>query len=77
MSENAGQPSLVEMRQSTRFEFENQQVDDGPLLNQFALDIPWTFTYHTHARAKKISSHGRCVSCCEAWVERDIQENFL
>jgi hypothetical protein len=77
MSEYAGQQSLVQMRQSTRFEFENQQVDDGPLLNQFALDIPWTFTYHTHARAEEIISRGCCVSCCGAWVERDIQEKFL
>jgi hypothetical protein len=44
---------VVEMRKSTSFEFENQQVGDRIIRNQFALDIARTFTYHTHARAKK------------------------
>lgn len=77
MIEKSVSHGVVEMRQSTRFEFENQQVDDRVTRNQFALDIAWAFTYHTHARAKELRSHGGCVSCCRAWVERDIQENFL
>ncbi len=77
MIENSGSQCVVEMRKSTSFEFENQQVGDRILHNQFALDIARTFTYHTDARAKELRSHGGCVSCCRAWVERGIQENFL
>lgn len=77
MIENSGLDCVVEMRKSTSFELKNQQVGDWIIHSQFTLDIARTFTYHTHARAKKLRSHGGCVSCCRAWVERDIQENFL
>lgn len=58
MRENSGSRCVVNMRQSTSFGFENQQVGDRIIRNQFALDIARTFTYHTHARAKELRSHG-------------------
>jgi hypothetical protein len=76
MIEKWGLGGMAEMRQSTSFEFENQQVDDEARCGQFTLDIPWAFTYHTHACAEELWAYRRCVSYCEAWVERDIQENF-
>ena len=45
---------MVEMRQFARIKSIKQHVDERVNLNQFALDIPWTFTYHTQARATEV-----------------------
>jgi hypothetical protein len=50
------------MRKSTMFGTENQQVDVSRILYQFALDIPWTFTYHTQARGQKCAPCGMGMS---------------
>ena len=65
------------MRQFARNELANQPVEYSENLYQFALDIPWTFTYHTQARARNVCLCGRCVNGCGAWVEHDIQEKIL
>ncbi len=57
MIEKTRQRGVVEMGQYTRIGFENQHVDERVNLNQFALDIPWTFTYHTQARAQEKCGH--------------------
>ncbi len=51
---------VVEMSQSASFKKENQQVVVPRNLYQFALDIPWAFTYHTQARDQEV--RGKCVS---------------
>lgn len=44
-----------EISQFTRIGFENQLVASWLQRREFLLDIPWTFTYHTQARAKEMT----------------------
>ncbi|TKS59761.1 MAG: hypothetical protein EWM72_01946 [Nitrospira sp.] len=77
MIEQSRQRGVVDMRQSTRFGFENQHVDDRATPTSSRLTSPGPFHIHTQARAKQLSARGGCASCCGVWVERDIQENHV